>query len=118
MLVLSGDLLFGSQLHGALGAAGHEVQIVAGEDALRDALLADPHAVLAVDLTDEALLRVQQVAELREEGFLRGVRVLGYYSHVEPAVRDLALGEGFDLVVPRSRIAREAAELVGSLAER
>ena len=42
-------------------------------------------------------------------------RVLGYYSHVEPGVRELAEGDGFDLVVPRSRMAREGAELVAGL---
>ncbi len=118
VLVLSADLLFGSQLHGALSAAGNDVQLVAGEGALRDALLAQAPAVLVVDLTAEPLLRVQQVTELREEGFLGGVPLLGYYSHVEPGVRDLALGEGFDSVVPRSRIAREAAALVTALAGR
>jgi hypothetical protein len=55
------------------------------------------------------------VRELREEGILSGVPVLGYYSHVEPGVRELAEAEGFDMVVPRSRMAREAAQLVAGL---
>ena len=41
--------------------------------------------------------------------------LLAYYSHVEPGVRELALAEGFDAVVPRSRMAREAPGLVGGL---
>jgi DNA-binding response OmpR family regulator len=116
VVVLTADLLFGSNVQGMLAAAGHAVELAGSEDAGRSLLLRDPPpGVLVADLTDRELEAVQRVRELREEGFLDGVPVLGYYSHVEPGVRDLAEAEGFDLVVPRSRMAREAAQLVGSL---
>ena len=114
-VVLTADLLFGSNVQGALSAAGHEVRLAAGEGPLRDALVAEPADAVVVDLTQDPLQGVQAIAELRGEGFLSGVKLLGYYSHVEPGVRDLALAEDFDLVVPRSRMAREGAELLASL---
>jgi hypothetical protein len=120
-LVLTNDLLFGSNVRGALAAAGHEVELLAGEDALRNALMASAdrggRVIVIADLTepDRELEAVQSVRELREEGFLRGVPLLAYYSHVEPGVREMAEAEGFDLVVPRSRMAREGAELVSSM---
>lgn len=116
-VVLTADLLFGSNVQGALSAAGHEVRLAGAEGALRDALVAAPADVVVVDLTHDPLQGVQAIAELRGEGFLSGVKLLGYYSHVEPGVRDLALAEDFDLVVPRSRMAREGAEIVTSLTE-
>ncbi len=115
VLVFTADLLFGSNVQGMLAAAGHEVEIAHGEDALRESLLRSPAAVVVADLTSDELARVQSVRELREEGTIGAAKVLGYYSHVEPGVRDLAEGDGFDLVVPRSRMAREAAGLVSSL---
>ena len=115
-VVLTADLLFGSNVQGTLAAAGHEVELAAGEDALRAALMRAPADVVIADLTVDELARVQAVRELREEGLIGRARVLGYYSHVEPAVRELAEGDGFDLVVPRSRMAREGAELVSGLA--
>jgi CheY-like chemotaxis protein len=115
VVVLTADLLFGSNVQGMLSAAGHDVRLAGGEGALRDALVASAPDVLVADLTDQALQGVQAVAELRTEGFLSGVKLLAYYSHVEPGVRDLALAEDFDLVVPRSRMAREGAQLVSSL---
>ena len=114
-LVLTADLLFGSSVQGMLAAAGHEVRLARDEGALRDALVAEPADVVIADLTHEALRGVQAIAELRGEGFLSGVKLLAYYSHVEPGVRELALAEDFDLVVPRSRMAREGAELVAGL---
>jgi DNA-binding response OmpR family regulator len=115
VLLLSTDLLFGSNVQGALTGAGQAVERVAGEDGLRDALIREPPRALVVDLTDQELQATQIVSELRQEGFLKGVPVLGYYSHVEPAVRELALAEGFTMAVPRSRMAREAAQLVAAL---
>jgi DNA-binding NarL/FixJ family response regulator len=114
-LVLTADLLFGSNVQGMLAAAGHEVELVADASALRDGLVATAPVVVIVDLTGDALQGVQTVTEMREEHLLGGVPVVGYYSHVEPGVRELALAEGFDLVVPRSRMARECPELVAQV---
>jgi CheY-like chemotaxis protein len=114
-VLLSGDLLFGSNVQGMLAASGHQVELAAGPGPLRDALVRAPADVLIVDLTADELLGIQTVTDLREEGFLDGLPLLAYYSHVEPGVRDLALAEGFDLVVPRSRIAREAPQVLAGL---
>ena len=44
-------------------------------------------------------------------------RTLAFYSHVEQETRERAEAAGFDLVVPRSRMAREGAALVSRLGE-
>ena len=100
------DLLFGSNVLGALQAAGHEVVLVGDTDALERA--SSGVEVLVVDLTFDAANRI---------GLKRpqGVRTLGFYSHVEAEVREAAERAGFDLVVPRSRMAREGAALVERL---
>ena len=49
-------------------------------------------------------------------GELGATRTLGVYSHVHHDVKLRAEGAGFDLVVPRSRMAREGAALVERLA--
>jgi nucleoside-diphosphate-sugar epimerase len=103
------DLLFGSNVVGALQAAGHEVRLVSEPGAMEPV----PPAVdvLVVDLTADPEPRIQAVAALD-----RGqARVLAFYSHVEADVRAAAEAAGFDLVVPRSRMAREGAALVSRL---
>jgi hypothetical protein len=95
--LLCPDLLFGSKLQGALRAAGHEP---VAPDADAD--------VLVVDLTDDADARIERSARAR-------VPRLGFYSHVEQDVRRRAEEAGFDRVVPRSRMARDAPALVESL---
>jgi hypothetical protein len=89
------DLLFGSRVEGGVQAAGHE--LVAPE--------ADPDLVIAdVEIVDPAAVA--------------GPRRLGFYPHVQPQLKKRAEDAGFDIVVPRSRIARELPELVERLLAR
>ena len=99
------DLLFGSSVQAALTAAGHEVELLAR---LESGLAAD---VLVVDLCADAPERIEQVGEHRPAG----TPVLAFYSHVETDVKALAEQAGFELVVPRSRMAREGPALIDRL---
>lgn len=98
------DLLFGSNVQGALRAAGHEVELVGSADAI------DPRTtdVLVVDLMADGV-DPAALAQL-------GPPTLGFFAHVEPEVRERAVAAGFDLVVPRSRMHREGAALVAKVA--
>jgi hypothetical protein len=72
--------------------------------------------VLVVDLTDADLDGVRIVETLTAVGALSSVATLGFYSHVDVQARERAERVGFDRIVPRSRMAREGAELVSVLA--
>jgi|SRR5437667_9408933 len=117
VLALVADLLFGSRVQGELDAAGHDVELIGDAAGLRRRL-ADapaPRAVLVVDLTDPQLGGARLLEELAREGALAGTRTLGFYSHVDVRARKRAERAGFDLLVPRSRMAREGAQLVARL---
>ncbi len=119
VLALVPDLLFGSQVQGMLAAAGDEVELVGEVSRLRDRLgdaAAPAVDVLVVDLTDEALDGPPLVEALSGEGALARTRTLGFYAHVDVSARERAEQAGFDLVVPRSRMAREGGVLVRRLA--
>jgi hypothetical protein len=87
------DLMFGSRVEEALRAAGHEVT--------RERDGAD---AVVVDLTAEGV----DLAELGAEN----KPTVGFYPHVDVETRRRALEAGFDVVVPRSRMARETAAVV------
>ena len=121
VLALVPDLLFGSRVQGSLTAAGHEAQLV-GDEALLRERLADVGAaarpdVLVVDLTDASFDGAAIARALIAEQLLDGVRTLAFFSHVDTEVGANARAAGFDLVIPRSRMAREGAQLVGRLAD-
>ena len=89
------DLLFGSRVQGGVEAAGHEL---VAPDAEPDLVIADVEVVDPADVV--------------------GARRLGFYPHVQPELKRRAEDAGFDLVVPRSRIARELPDLVERLLAR
>jgi hypothetical protein len=101
VLSLSSDLMLGSRVQETLTAAGHEVVTSASlEQAAWDGV-----ELIVADLDvegPEALVGL-------------GMPVLGYYSHVDVETRKAAEAAGVDLVVPRSRMARELPDLVEGL---
>jgi CheY-like chemotaxis protein len=107
------DLLFGSKVQAALQAAGHEVDLVSGAVEAWDEVGAID--LLVIDLTSPDVDGVELFETLATGGELHHVRTLGFFAHVQPEVRERALAAGFDLVVPRSRMAREGAQLVEAL---
>jgi hypothetical protein len=102
------DLLFGSKVQGMLAAAGHDVVVTATAQAAVDQL--DGAGLLVADLCEDAPARLETVA-----GRLAEVRSLAFYLHTDVETRTRALAAGFDLVVPRSRMAREGAALADGL---
>jgi hypothetical protein len=104
VVALTPDLMLGSRIEAGLGAAGHEITVVAS---LSQAPIAGAELVVA-DLDSEP---PEALAAL-------GLPVLGYYRHTSPEVRARAEAAGVDLVVPRSRLARELPELAAGLLSR
>jgi CheY-like chemotaxis protein len=132
VVALIPDLLFGSRVLGALTAAGHDVRLVgqegqlgesftsSGADGARaaemEALQERAVEVLIVDLTSDSTDGVAVLEGLARAGLLGRTRTLAFYAHVDVQVRERAERAGFDLVVPRSRMAREGVGLVERLA--
>jgi hypothetical protein len=118
LLALSADLLFGSRLQADMARGGHDLELIGDESRLRTRLLdaqAPKAQVLIGDLTDDRLDGASILEALAADGLLGELRTLAFYSHVDAAVRARAEQAGFDLVVPRSRMAREGPALLDGL---
>ncbi len=104
VIAISSDLLLGSKVEAMLRAAGHDVTMTSG---VKSAPLDSADLIVADLDAEEATALVGH-----------GIPVLGYYSHVDVDTKQRAEAAGVDLVVPRSRMARElpdlAAKLIGS----
>jgi CheY-like chemotaxis protein len=109
------DLMFGSKIVAMLEAAGHDVELYAQEHEVWER--AEDADVLVLDLGTDEFDGATLVDTLRADGELHGTRTVAFYAHVDTAARARAEEVGFDLVVPRSRMAREGAELIGALVE-
>ena len=105
--LLCPDLMFGSRVEEALRAAGHEVTRYDGEDMARAAV--DQADALVLDLDADEFDGPTLIESMRMGRELDGVATVGFYPHVQQDVRRRADEAGVDVVVPRSRMAREAA---------
>ena len=102
VVALVGDLMLASRVEATLAGAGHEVILDSGREGPRPSADAD--------------LIVADVGEVDPASVVKlGKPVLGFYRHTEPQQRRRAEAAGVDLVVPRSRLARELPELVERL---
>jgi hypothetical protein len=98
VVAVAPELLFASRIESALRGAGHEVRVVSSLD--------------EVDL-QRAELIVADLERVGPEALAgSGIPVIGYYAHVDTALRRRAKAAGLNLVVPRSRVARELPALV------
>ena len=86
------DLMLHSRVLEVVRAGGHEIVT---EDP--EVLVVDVMAVDAAEVVGEA------------------PALLGVFAHTQPEVRERALAAGFDLVVPRSRMVREGADLISRI---
>jgi hypothetical protein len=94
--------MFASRIEATLGAAGHDVQLASS-------------VAEAAGLEDVDLLVVDLEHEPADAVLGLGTPVLGFYAHLNTETRERAEAAGVDLVVPRSRMAREMPELVDGL---
>lgn len=108
VVALLPDLLFGSKVQGMLAAAGHEVTVAGTPQAVLENLAGQD--LVVVDLCEDAAARTDLLASAAGDA-----KVLAFYLHTDVETRTRALAAGFDLVVPRSRMAREGAVLADGL---
>ena len=102
ILAVAPDLMFASRIEATLGAAGHTVELTSG---VGEGAGLDDVDLVIVDLDREP---AESVVGL-------GLPVLGFYAHLNTETRAGAEAAGVDVVVPRSRMAREMPELVERL---
>lgn len=102
IVAVAPDLMFASRIEATLTAAGHDVELVSSVAEASDLDRAD---LLVVDLDREPADAVVGL----------GMPVLGFYAHTNVDTRQRAEAAGVDMVVPRSRMAREMPDLAARL---
>ena len=105
VVALVPDLFFAAKVRETLTSAGHEVELVRTH---AETVGVDADVVI-VDLDADDVNPGVLVSDLR------GMPTLGFYSHVSEDVKHAARVAGIDVVVPRSRMAREMPQLVANL---
>lgn len=104
VIVVVDDMFFASKIRAVAEAVGVPISFPRNKEALIDE--AREAQLILVDLHNQKIDPVELARELS------GVKLIGFFSHVETELRQNALAAGYDSVIPRSVFARDLAEIL------
>ncbi len=107
------DLFFAAKLQAAARATGADLALVPPAQAL-ERCAATPPARVLLDL--HAAGAIALVRTLKADARTTGIPLVGFYSHVEAALRTEALAAGVDQVLPRSAFVARLPALLADAA--
>ena len=113
-MILLTDQELGAELEAVARAAGHEVDVCAGEAEVWSAC-EKPTDVLVVDSSSDAADGVTLVDSMRAGGELHGVRTLAFHADDDAAAKERAQEVGFNVILPRAQMEADGAQLVARL---
>jgi PleD family two-component response regulator len=102
ILAVVDDLFFIVKIHDAAKRAGMLVEFLKSEQDLLDKALAEPPALVIVDLNCTSAQPLALIASLKRDAALKRVSVIAFVSHVQGELKMQAQDAGADMVLARS----------------
>ena len=106
------DLLFASKIRGTAEHLNVTVEFARAEDALFDAAKAEVPSLVILDLHAAQLDPFALAARLKADEQLRGVPIVGFFSHVQTDLQRRAREAGVDHVLTRSEFTKRLPEIL------
>ena len=102
------DMFFASKIRAVAEAVGVEISFPRTKEALMQKVRETQPRLVIVDLHNQKI----DPNELAKE--LHGIRLLGFFSHVQTELQRNAIAAGFDEVIPRSLFARDLPKILAT----
>ena len=106
------DMFFASKIRAVAEAAGVELSFPRSVEAVVSKARETKPGLIVVDLHNQRIDPFELARTLKSDEDLRGIRLLGFFSHVQTELQRNAVAAGFDQVIPRSVFARDLAQLL------
>ena len=106
------DMLFASKVRGTAEQLNVTVDFAKTADALFDAAKTDVPSLVILDLHNERCDPFAAAARMKEDEQLRGVPLVGFFSHVRTDLLERAREAGVDHVMPRSAFTKRLPEIL------
>jgi DNA-binding response OmpR family regulator len=114
LVALITDREIAAELEAAAEAAGNDLDVCYGEADAWDAC-EERTDLLVVDVSSDSIDGATLVDSMRAGGELQGVRTLAFHGDTDLAAKERAAEVGFDVVVTRSRMRADGAQLIAGL---
>ncbi len=106
------DIFFAAKIRATAKALDVELEIVRSTDAALEAIRREQTSLIIADLHAKACDPFSLATHLKLEEKLRSIPLMGFFSHVQTALKERAEQAGFDRVVPRSYFTKHLAEIL------
>ena len=108
------DLLFSIKISTAAKGLGVDIYFERSADMVVPRIREKKPSLVIFDLNSSRLDPMRQIAEMKGDPDLKGVRTLGYVSHVDTATVAAARAAGIDDVMARSAFSTRLADILTS----
>jgi CheY-like chemotaxis protein len=106
------DMFFASKIRATAEHLGLDVRFARTADALVAAAREDAPALVVVDLHAQRCDPFALAESFKADAVLRNIPLIGFFSHVQTALKLRAEAAGFDRVMPRSAFTKHLAEIL------
>jgi DNA-binding NarL/FixJ family response regulator len=104
------DMFFAAKIRAVAEAVGVEISFPRDLQALIQKTRETKPRLIIVDLHNQKIDSNELARELKSDG----VRLLGFFSHVQTELQRNAMAAGFDQVIPRSVFARDLPTILST----
>jgi DNA-binding NarL/FixJ family response regulator len=103
------DMLFISKIRATAQHVGVDVRFPRNLDSLLENAREDKPNLIIVDLQAQRIDPIRLATVLKSDPDLKGIELLGFFSHVQTELMREATEAGYDRVMPRSVFTRDLA---------
>ena len=112
IVALLDDLFFTSKIREASKPLNLDVEFIKNSDYLSDKIKSMRPSLIIIDLNSKSINALDVIRELKSSEETKGIRILGYLSHVQTDLRKEASDAGCDLLFPRSKFSRDLTHIL------
>ena len=114
VIAIVDDMFFASKIRATAEAVGVEVSFPRSVEKLVEKARETKPGLVVVDLHNTKIDPVALGRELKSDEDLKGVPLLGFFSHVHTDLQRNAAAAGYDQVIPRSVFARDLGQILST----
>lgn len=112
IIAIVDDLFFVAKIRGTAEHLGVALSVPRSSEAALARAIADQPALIICDLNSQRINPFELAQALKGDENTAGIRLLGFFSHVQVELQRQAVAAGFDQVIPRSVFASQLVRIL------
>jgi len=112
ILAVVEDLMFTVKIADAAKRAGLEVEFVKSERDVIEKATQEKPLLIILDLNFEAVQPLKLISQVKNDGEMKQISVIGYLSHVQGELKQQAQEAGANIVMARSAFSQNLQQIL------